>query len=392
MKIHNLASSIQNKYRSLSPQQKPIAIFIASLLSLGILFLLIYGCQALFFHHKHSNNVPIILRQGNTIIIPQHSPLRSQLVIEAVSATQAPHFVSFPGIVEINPLYSVNILPPLAGRLLQINVRLGEFVKRHQTLATIKSPGLAQAYADQEKAQSMLSLSDDVLKRAISVNRVGGNAKKDIELAQSNYLQALAEFKRATATVKTFGKNKFSTLKIKSPIEGTITAINYGKRSFISDVTSTLMTISNIKTVYITAQIPENYTNYMTKNLSVVMTFPALPHEVLHGKIDSVNPLLEADNRRSKTRILVKNMNNKLMPNMFADVKIAIPVAKQCLIPLSAILMNNDTTSVFVETKPWVFVRRNITLGQEDGENVRVASGLHAGDRIVVLGGVLVND
>lgn len=391
MEIHALASTLQKKYRSLTPQQKPIAIFIASLVSLAILFLIIHGCKAIF-HHKPPNHIPMILRQGNTLIIPTHSPLRSRLTIGTVNSTKAPHSISFPGMVEINPLNSVNLLPPLAGRLIQIHVKLGDFVKRHQIVATIKSPGLALAYADQDKAKSMLTLSKEALDRVIHVNQVGGNAKKDIELAQSNYLQALAEFKRATATIKTFGKNTFSKLNIKAPMDGTITAINYGRGSFINDVTSPLMTVSNIKTVYVTAQIPENYIHAITKNLAVTIQLPALPHEILHGHVDSINPLIEVDSRRSKTRILVKNPNNKLMPNMFANVNIAIPIEKQCLIPLSAILMNNDTTSVFLETKPWVFVRRNIKLGQEDGDNVRVASGLRMGDRIVMQGGVLVND
>ena len=54
--------------------------------------------------------------------------------------------------------------------------------------------------------------------------------------------------------------------------------------------------------------------------------------------------------------------------------------------------MNNDTTSVFVETTPWTFVRHPVELGTEDGETIRVLSGLKAGDRIVTTGGVLVND
>jgi cobalt-zinc-cadmium efflux system membrane fusion protein len=60
--------------------------------------------------------------------------------------------------------------------------------------------------------------------------------------------------------------------------------------------------------------------------------------------------------------------------------------------PPSALLMNNDSTTVFVEVAPWTFVRRTVELGHEDEDSVRIVSGLAAGDRIVVRGGVLLND
>ena len=55
-------------------------------------------------------------------------------------------------------------------------------------------------------------------------------------------------------------------------------------------------------------------------------------------------------------------------------------------------MMNSDTTSVYVETTPWTFVRREVELGAEDEGNIQVIAGLNAGDRVVTSGGVLVND
>lgn len=77
---------------------------------------------------------------------------------------------------------------------------------------------------------------------------------------------------------------------------------------------------------------------------------------------------------------------------MFATVNTEIPQDKQPIVPLSALLMYNDTTSVFIETAPWTFTQRTIILGPEDKEHVRVRSGLKPGDRIVSAGGILIND
>lgn len=54
--------------------------------------------------------------------------------------------------------------------------------------------------------------------------------------------------------------------------------------------------------------------------------------------------------------------------------------------------MNNDQVLVFVESSPWTFKPRVVLLGSEDGSQVRVRSGLNGGERVVVRGGVLLND
>ena len=77
---------------------------------------------------------------------------------------------------------------------------------------------------------------------------------------------------------------------------------------------------------------------------------------------------------------------------MFATVTLSLVEKEHTLVPLSAILMNNDTPSVFVEKKPWIFVRRDVALGVEDGQKVRVLAGLKTGDRVVTSGGILIND
>ena len=48
--------------------------------------------------------------------------------------------------------------------------------------------------------------------------------------------------------------------------------------------------------------------------------------------------------------------------------------------------------SVFVETAAWTFTRRYVEIGSEDGEQVRIVRGLKDGERVIVRGGILLND
>ncbi len=392
MNIRALSAFIRTHYAKLPEKQQPIAFIIGSLLILLVITLLLKSCFHLIVSISQSPPQPIMIRHGKKIIIPEHSPLRSELIIKTVKSATLAHIVSIPGIVEANPVDVVKILPPVTGHLVTLNVGLGDVVKHHQRLASMQSAGLAQALADKDKAQSTLTLSRLAFKRAKSVNLAGGNTLKDVEMAENNEVQAQAEVTRTIATLKSMGKHGINLLHIRSPIEGRVTAINYGRGSYITDPTAPLMTISNLKSLWVTANIPENLTGVISKNLPVEIHLLAYPHQTLKGKVSFVSDFLEPDTRRNKTRIKVTNPFGKLQPNMYATVKIATTQTRQIIIPISSVIMNNDTTSVFVETSPWTFEQHEITLGAEDGGNVRVLKGLRPGDNIVTAGGVLVND
>ncbi|GAC1371284.1 MAG: efflux RND transporter periplasmic adaptor subunit [Aquirhabdus sp.] len=308
----------------------------------------------------------------------------------------------FPGVVEADPSSTVNILTPLTGRLITLNIKLGDIVKKGQILAQINSPDLAQAVSDTTKARDALELANNAVKRVHAVNVVGANATKDLEVAESSRNQAQAEYNRAQARLKALGaniatshsetKSATSPLTITAPISGVITALNVGAGAYINDSTAALMTISNLDHIWVSANISEDSISNITQGLAAEVTLPAYPDLKLHGTVSSVSAILDADTRRSKARITFENVGDKLKPNMFATVKIAMTQHKQLNVPQSALLMNNDNTTVFVEVRPNVFVRRIVELGTEDENSVNITAGLTSGERIVVQGGVLLND
>ena len=62
------------------------------------------------------------------------------------------------------------------------------------------------------------------------------------------------------------------------------------------------------------------------------------------------------------------------------------------MLPSSALLMNNDRTTVFVAVAPWTFERRTVEPELEQGNSVAIRSGINPGDQVVVKGGILLND
>ena len=121
-------------------------------------------------------------------------------------------------------------------------------------------------------------------------------------------------------------------------------------------------------------------------------TLSAWPDRPLRGSVAQVSPLLDPDSRRTRVRARFANPGNWMRPNMFATVRLALQATPETLVPLSALVMRNDRVLVFVQTAPWQFEAREVELGVEENELVRVRRGIKPGDKIVVRGGVLLND
>ncbi len=348
--------------------------------------------------NKKQNDPPeMFIHKGNEIVVPQNSPLISHLKVAAVNSGASTQMMSFPATVEANTALSANIEPPLIGRLVKLNVKLGDHVQKGQVLAVMSSGDLAQAFADVSKAKDSLDLANMSLKRAKEVNDIGANANKDLEAAKSAQIQAKYEYERATSRVRTLGghvgqPSLEALLPILAPISGSVTTLNVGNGSFINDNTTAIMTISNLDQVFVSANIPEASLGQVQVGQAADVILPAYPDQVLHGQISNIASTLDSDTRRSKARIVFNNAGMKLKPNMFATVQIHKNQNNKIIVPQSALLMNNDSVTVFVEVRPNTYVRKAVQLGSENDDQVEIVSGLNPSDRVIISGGVLLND
>jgi cobalt-zinc-cadmium efflux system membrane fusion protein len=338
--------------------------------------------------------VPVIVAEHGLLRVPEKSPLRTQLVVQPVELRNAPHALVFPATIEADPSRTANVLPALTGKVVELKVGLGDHVTRGQVLAVVDSGDLAQAYADVDKARDALDLAKKGLDRARGVKAAGGAAQKDLEAAQSSYNQAQAEFNRAQTRLIAVGGAPGSarTMTVSAPVSGYVTTLSVSPGTYVNDPTAAMMTIANLDAVWITANVPESELGLVAKGQLVDATLAAYPDEVFHGRVSFVSPVLQADTRRDMVRVAVANPDGRLKPNMFANASFSIPQPAQVFVPESALLMNNDSITVFVEVSPWTFERRTVELSYDETAGARVVKGLKAGDRVIVRGGVLLND
>jgi membrane fusion protein, heavy metal efflux system len=340
---------------------------------------------------------PALLHQGNRIFIPESSPLRQRLTVAAAPAQPQSALIRAPGIVSSDPVRTVTVLPPGGGRVEEVKVALGERVRRGAVLVTIDSPDLAQAYSDNDKAASAAALATKNLNYQEAQFKIGATSQRDLEQARSEHQQAVAEYLRTRTRLRAMGaaesaRGTARLLTVRAPVTGSVTALSVATGATINDDTQPLLTIADLSTVWVDALVAEKDVANVARDQDAEVTIDAYPGRTLQGKVLFVPDVMEADSRRNRTRIAFTNTDYLLKPNMFATVTLRGPPLARVVLPASALLMNNDRTTVFVASAPWTFERRTVEPLLQEGSQVVILSGVKPGEQVVIRGGILLND
>jgi membrane fusion protein, heavy metal efflux system len=366
-------------------------------LGLLLLVLLLTRGFGLFRPAAEAEEPAAVVHQGNKLFIPENSPLRQRVAVAAAPAEERSMFVRAPGIVEADPARTVNVLPPGAGRVRELKVALGDRVKQGQILALIDSPDLAQAYDDNDKAASTARLTAKNLGYQEAQFKIGAAAQRDLDQARSDNEQAVAEYTRTREHLRAMGadanaRGEARLMAVRAPRAGSIIALSTAPGTTINDDTQTIMTLADLSVIWVTALIAEKDIANVQARQDVDISVDAYPDRTLHGKVLFVADTMESDSRRNKTRVALENPDAFLKPNMFATVILKAPPLRRVVLPSSALLMNNDRTTVFVATAPWTFERRTVDPILEEGTQVAIRSGVQPGEQVVIQGGILLND
>jgi membrane fusion protein, heavy metal efflux system len=229
------------------------------------------------------------------------------------------------------------------------------------------------------------------------LEKTAASSVKDREQAQNDYTQAQAELARAESRLRAIGvsyeqKDEMRLLSLKAPGSGSVIDLQVAPGAFLNDANAAIMTIANLETIWVTANVPEKDTSFVATDQPVSVTFPAYPDMVFNGKVLFVSDVLEPDTRRTKVRIAFDNPNRNLKPGMFANARFSAPSVLRLVVPTSALLMSNDRTSIFVEVQPWTFERREVETDYQEGNTAVIKNNLKPGERVVVKGGIVFND
>jgi multidrug efflux pump subunit AcrA (membrane-fusion protein) len=172
---------------------------------LGLLLLCVVAASAWWIAAPYakdadaaSESIVTLCHESERVVVPEQSPLRRSLIVQAVAEqTVAAPFV-LPATVDADSAKLVNLLSPIAGRIASLNKRLGDAVNAGDVVLTIGSADLTQAASDAQKAESALSLARQNLNRQRELATSNIAIKRESEQVQND---ATSKLVHANATL-----------------------------------------------------------------------------------------------------------------------------------------------------------------------------------------------
>ncbi|MFA4967131.1 MAG: efflux RND transporter periplasmic adaptor subunit, partial [Candidatus Margulisiibacteriota bacterium] len=152
-----------------------------------------------------------------------------------------------------------------------------------------------------------------------------------------------------------------------------------------------VFTIYNIDRVKIYANVPEKNYSMVKRGTRAEISLDAFPNEVFYGDVNNVRPVVDPLTRTTQIEIVLNNENRRIKPGMFAKVDLRLQQRSGVLIiPFDSILGETDKY-VFVDQNG-AAVKKPVTLGMQQDNNIEVTTGLTGSDKVITIGQRVVKE
>jgi len=325
----------------------------------------------------------------------------------------------------INPKTKVEIQSKVIGEIVALPVREGDAVTAGQVVLQIE-PQLYQAARDQAKAayeQAVVSLeraraelanAEQQWERTLSLHREGVVAQEVLERAQlardtaaiavrvqeKTIRQAQSAYQRAV--------DDLERTTIRSPIDGTVTALNVEKgetavMGTMNFAGSVLMVIGDLKEMVAEVDVAESEVVSLAVGQVATVTADALPGVEMTGTVIEIasSGSKQVDVVRFKVKVALRDWDTRIKPGMTAKAEIVTARAEGAVsVPQQAVQTRwlaadgkevarreGDTTqteaSVVYLREGGKALRRSVVTGIHDEIWVEIKEGLTGGEEVI---------
>lgn len=258
-----------------------------------------------------------------------------------------------------------------------------QYVRKGQPLFTIYSPDLVateREYLVAKQAQQQVAQS--------TVPGVATGAASLVDAAAERLTQWNIP-QREIARLGSSGQVR-QDLEIDSPVSGYITEREALPNKYAQPDTR-LYTVADLSTVWVFAQVFQNDLGRLKTGDSATLTVDTYPGRTFAGRVDFIYPDIDVSTRTARVRLVFPNPNLELMPGMFVNVALRIPMGRQVVIPATGVLQSGTRQIAFVDQGGGNLEPREIQLGARVGDNFIVLKGLKAGEKIVTSANFLID-
>lgn len=321
--------------------------------------------------------------------------MKHMIEIDTVQNCNVTGELSLSGVVSFNDNNVVKVYPRISGQVIEAKVSLGDKISAGQVLAVIKSADVAGNYSDLSGANADLAIAKRQMDNTESLYKNGISSEKELNEAKQNYEKALAAKNKVQSLININGGGKTNSggqYVVTAPIDGYIVEKKITAGAFIRpDMGDNLFTISNLKNVWVYANVYEADIAKIKEGYTVKVLPLSYPDKTFIGKVDKISQVLDPQSKAMKVRINIDNADMLLKPDMFAKVIVnneageqSLCVPKTALIPQEGknylVVYNNDSDLKIVQ----VDVLKTV------GDKTFISNGASVGDKVITKNQILI--
>jgi membrane fusion protein, heavy metal efflux system len=288
----------------------------------------------------------------------------------------------------------IKIFASIGGRASEVPVTLGDFVRKGDKLATIVSGDVSEIIKNYKVAESDLGIAQKNLTVAENLYKSKFSSELDLITARKDFKKASDEFKKASDIINLLRIDPASPqpfIILRSPIDGYIVEKNLNANTLIRpDNGNSLFTISDLKIVWVYANVFENDISAIKEGQDVSIVTEVYPNIKFPGTIDNISNILDASSKALKIRIVIDNKDGLLRPEMFARVKVIIPHPdKNLAVTPEAVIFDKDNYFLICRSKNH-FLVKPVKVIKKNTHYTFIESGIDVGDTVITEGSLLL--
>lgn len=309
------------------------------------------------------------------------------IIIEALRPVSLPQILRAPGEVRTNDYITAVVAPRISATVVSRHARLGDVVRKGQSLVTLYSRDMAEA-------QSGFVLAERDLARYRRLNATASIAGQLLDQATAKRQElfgrlesfGLTPLQVGELTAKGLSNSATGQFELVAPQNGTITKDAF-REGDVADIGKLLFEITDPKNVWVEAHVSPPLARTISGQTALVVA----GDQTRAAHILQISDTVDETTRTITVRLAVDNGDAVLKPGQFVDVELYGSAEPVLAVPTAAVLRSADGDwVVYVENKDGLLRARQVQIRYAVGDRTAI-SGIEPGTRVVTVGAFFVH-
>jgi len=271
------------------------------------------------------------------------------------------------------------VTTPQNGKIISLNVHVGEQIKAGQLLAVIEQNIDAGTQVNLLAEKNNFTAEYDAAKKEFDrLNSVKDiSAKRDID-------EATARLQKAETNLKLFNSNSGKTISLHAPIGGIVANFKLSIGATVS-AGATMFTITNLAQIYAEAQVFDKDALKVQQATKFIVEGANDSRKTSEVKLLSLAQEINATNQSQRILFELSNPSNDFKIGEFVNIRVfASESSQQIALPNSAITEINGKPVVFIKDGAEKYTVSYVQLGESNGTYTSIIKGVEENERVVV--------